>query len=124
MHHPRLHVVLLVFCTYFSHSHANPVAYGVCQAGCAAIVAACYVTNGAIFGAVRAAGASPALLRCNKAFGTCQATCHTVWRAHANGPTVLDQLMEQMEGMSLGPPTDEQRALDGLIDGFAKMNIK
>ena len=37
---------------------------------------------------------------------------------------MLDQLAQQMGGMSLGPPTDEEVALDGLLDGFAKMNIE
>jgi hypothetical protein len=124
MHCPTLKTILLFFCTFFSYGHADPAAYGVCQAGCAAVVAACYIANGARFGTVRAVGASPGLLRCNTAFGTCQATCSTVWRAYANGATVLDQLAQQMGGMSLGPPTDEERALDGLMDGFAKMNIK
>ena len=124
MNYQRLMTVLLAFCTFFRVFHANPAAYGICQASCAVVVAACYVANGAIFGAVRAAGAPPALLRCNTAFGTCQATCSAVWRARANGPTVLDQLSQQMGGMSLGLPTEEERALDGLVDGFAKMNIK
>ena len=120
----RLKAILLVLCTLFNFSHANTAAYGVCQASCATVVAACYVANGAIFGAVRAVGAPPALLRCNTAFGTCQATCSTIWRARANNPTALDQLTQHMGGMSLGPRTDEERALDGLMDGFKKMNIK
>jgi hypothetical protein len=124
MHYLRLKAVLLVFCTLFNHCHANPAAYGACQASCAVVVSACYAANGATFGAVRAAGAPPALLSCNAAFGMCQATCSTVWRAHANGPTALDQLSQRIGGMSLGPPTDEEIALDGLMDGLAKMNIK
>lgn len=116
--------MLLIFCTFFNHTHANPAAYGVCQASCAVVVAACYVANGAIFGAVRAAGAPPALLRCNTAFGACQATCSTVWRARANDPNALDQLSQQMGGMSLGLPIDEEGALDGIMDGFAKMHLK
>lgn len=119
-----LKAVLLIFCTFFGHSHANPAAYGVCQAGCAAAVAACYIANGAKFGTVRAVGAPPALVRCNTAFGTCQATCSTIWRARANGPTMLDQLAQQMRGMSLDPPTDGEGPLDGLMGEFAKMNIK
>lgn len=39
-----------------------------------------------------------------------------------NGPTVLDQLAQQMGGIFLGPPTVEEGELDGLMDGFAKMN--
>jgi hypothetical protein len=124
MHCLRLKAVLLVFCAFFKYSRANPAAYGLCQARRAAIVAACYVANGAMFGAVRGAEAPPALLRCNAAFGTCQATCSAVWKARANGSIVLDQLAQQMKGVSLGPPTEEARALDGIMDGFAKMNIK
>ena len=124
MHHQRLQTALLLFCAFFNPSHANPAAYGVCQASCAVVVAACYIANGAIFGAVRAAEAPPALLGCNTAFGTCQATCSAVWRARAYGPTVLDQLSQQMGGMSLDRPTGDVGALDGIMDGFAKMNIK
>lgn len=124
MHSMRLQVGLLLFCTLINHSHANPAAYGVCQASCAVVVAACHVANGAMFGAVRTAGAPPALFRCNTTFGTCQATFPTVWRARANSPTASDQLMQQMGGMALGSPTNEERALDGLMDGMAKTNIK
>ena len=124
MHCLTLKAILLVFCTFFGKSHANPAAYGMCQASCAVVVAACYIANGARFGTVRAVGAPPALLRCNTAFGTCQATCSSVWRAHANGPTMLDQLAQQMGDMSLAPPKGEEGALDGIVDGFAKMNIK
>ncbi|GAB7333604.1 hypothetical protein MBLNU13_g05172t1 [Cladosporium sp. NU13] len=120
MHFLTLELILLMFCTFFGHGHANPAAYAVCQASCAVVVAACYIANGARFGTVRAVRAPPGLLRCNTAFGACQATCSTIWGAHANGPTMLDQLTQQMGGMSLGPPTDEE----GLKEGFAKMNIK
>lgn len=114
---------LLTLCLLISQSYANPAAY-VCQASCAVIVAARYVANGAIFGAVRAIRASPALLKCNTAFGTCQATCASVWVAHANGPTTLEQLEQQMGGMSLGSTANEDGGLDALMDGFAKMNIQ
>ena len=122
MHFLTLKAILLIFCTFFGHNHANPVAYGVCQANCAVVVAACYIANGARFGTVRAVGAPPALLSCNTAFGTCPTTCSTFWRARANGPTVLDQLVQQMGGLSLG--ANEEGAIDGLMDGFAKLNIK
>ena len=74
------------------------------------------------FGTLRAVRAPPALLSCNNAFGPCQATCSTVLRARANGPTVLDQLMQQMGGLSLG--ANGEGAVDGLMDGFAKMNVE
>ncbi|KAL3070285.1 hypothetical protein niasHS_016112 [Heterodera schachtii] len=59
-----------------ANSHAGPAAYGVCQAGCAALVVTCYVAAGATFGTVTAGAGTPAIiLGCNSAFGTCQAAC-------------------------------------------------
>ena len=52
---------------------AGPVAYGVCQAGCSAVVVACYTAAGCTFGTVRAAGAPAAIVGYNSAYGTCQA---------------------------------------------------
>jgi hypothetical protein len=95
MHFLRLKAILLIFCTFFGY---NPAAYGVCQTSCAVVVAACYIANDAKFCTVRAIGAPLALLSCNTAFGTCQATCSTVWRARANGFIVSDQLMQRMGG--------------------------
>ena len=37
---------------------------------------------------------------------------------------MLDQLAQQMGEMSLRPPADEEGAFGGLMDGFAKINIK
>ncbi|TEA19704.1 hypothetical protein C8034_v008993 [Colletotrichum sidae] len=54
---------------------AGPAAYGVCQAGCASIVVACYAAAGAVFGATAGAAAPPAVVACNIAFGKCQAAC-------------------------------------------------
>jgi hypothetical protein len=71
MYHPRLKTTPLALCILIGHSHAHPAAYGICQASCAVVVAACYIANGAMFGTVRAVGASPSLLRCNTAYGTC-----------------------------------------------------
>ena len=48
------------------------LAYGLCQAGCAAVVVACYAAAGFVFGTVTAgAGTPPAILACNAAFGKC-----------------------------------------------------
>jgi len=124
MPHQRLKAVFLTLCTLIVYSHAGPAAYGLCQAHCAAVITACYIKNGAIFGAVRAAGAPPALLRCNTAFGTCQATCASVWIVRATSSTAMDLLGQQMEDMSLGPTANEDEALGGLMEGFEKMNIK
>ncbi|RMX68462.1 hypothetical protein DD238_006490 [Peronospora effusa] len=46
---------------------AGPLAYGICQTGCNAIVVACYAAAGAVFG--------PAVIACNVALGTCMASC-------------------------------------------------
>ncbi|CAF3550138.1 unnamed protein product [Rotaria socialis] len=55
---------------------AGPTAYGICQAGCAAVVVACYAAAGAVFGTVTAgAGAPAAIIACNLAFGKCSAAC-------------------------------------------------
>ncbi|KZV67638.1 hypothetical protein PENSPDRAFT_47648 [Peniophora sp. CONT] len=58
---------------------AGPIAYGICQTGCNAVVVACYAGAGAVFGTVVAAPAAPAaILACNAALGTCSAACATV----------------------------------------------
>ncbi|CAI5710687.1 hypothetical protein KXD40_006198 [Peronospora effusa] len=55
---------------------AGPLAYGICQTGCNAIVVACYAAAGAVFGTVTAGiGTMPAILACNVALGTCMASC-------------------------------------------------
>ena len=54
---------------------AGPAAYGTCQAGCAAVVMACYGAAGCVWGATLGVGAPPAIIACNAAFGTCSATC-------------------------------------------------
>lgn len=54
---------------------AGPLAYGVCQAGCATLVMACYGAAGATWGATAGASAAPTVVACNLAFGKCQAAC-------------------------------------------------
>ncbi|KAF2024935.1 hypothetical protein EK21DRAFT_77712 [Setomelanomma holmii] len=54
---------------------AGPAAYGICQAGCSAIVMACYSAAGFTWGATMGASAPATILACNAAFGTCQAAC-------------------------------------------------
>ena len=56
-------------------STAGPVAYGVCQAGCAAVVMACYGAAGYTWGATLGATAPASIIACNSAFGSCQAAC-------------------------------------------------
>jgi hypothetical protein len=58
--------------------HAGPVAYALCQAGCAGVVTACYGAGGATWGATLGATAPATIVACNTAFGACQATCATV----------------------------------------------
>lgn len=56
---------------------AGPAAYGICQAGCAAVVVACYGAAGYTWGATLGASAPATIVACNSAFGTCQAACWT-----------------------------------------------
>jgi len=57
---------------------AGPAAYGVCQAGCAAVVMACYAAGGATWGATLAITAPATIVGCNAGYGTCQAACAAV----------------------------------------------
>ncbi|KAF1972950.1 hypothetical protein BU23DRAFT_554800 [Bimuria novae-zelandiae CBS 107.79] len=57
---------------------AGPIGYGICQAGCSAVVVACYSAAGFTFGTVAAAAAPAAIAACNTAYGTCQAACAAV----------------------------------------------
>lgn len=54
---------------------AGPLAYAGCQAGCSALVVACYSAAGFTFGTVAAPSAPAVVVACNSAFGTCQAAC-------------------------------------------------
>lgn len=54
---------------------AGPAAYGVCQAGCAAVVTACYAAAGFTWGATMGASVPATIIACNTAFGYCQAAC-------------------------------------------------
>jgi hypothetical protein len=57
-------------------TEAGLLGYGICQAGCAGSVVACYSVGGYIFGTVTGGtGAPAAALTCNAAFGKCQAAC-------------------------------------------------
>lgn len=56
--------------------NAGPLAYGICQTGCNALVVACYTAAGAVFGTVTVGvGTLPAIVGCNIAQGTCMAHC-------------------------------------------------
>lgn len=56
---------------------AGPAASGICYAGCAAVVVACFSAAGFTFGTVPGAQIAtvPALAACNAAFGTCETAC-------------------------------------------------
>ncbi|CAE7186653.1 hypothetical protein PTTW11_07002 [Pyrenophora teres f. teres] len=63
----------------FAHSaSAGPIGYGICQAGCSAVVMACYSAAGFTWGATLGATAPASILACNAAYGTCQAACAAV----------------------------------------------
>jgi len=58
-------------------ANAGPIAYGICQAGCASVVMACYGAAGFTWG-VTIANPPAVILTCNTAFGTCYAACAAV----------------------------------------------
>ena len=60
-------------------SSAGPVAVGVCQAGCSAVVVACYAAAGATFGTITAGAGTPAaILACNASYGVCVKMCFSL----------------------------------------------
>lgn len=64
--------------TFACPASAGPVGYGICQAGCSAVVMACYSAAGFTWGATLGASAPATIVACNAAFGTCQAACAAV----------------------------------------------
>ncbi|KAF1797016.1 hypothetical protein V8B55DRAFT_1573040 [Mucor lusitanicus] len=71
---------LFIYCVLvlglISSACAGPLAYGVCQTGCNALVVSCYAAAGFTFGTVTAgAGIPAALVSCNAALGVCMAGC-------------------------------------------------
>ncbi|KAK0100245.1 hypothetical protein ONS96_007528 [Cadophora gregata f. sp. sojae] len=69
---------LLFMATRPALIHAGPVGYGICKAGCASIVTACYAAAGATWGATLGATAPATVVACNTAFGICQGKCAVV----------------------------------------------
>ena len=51
-----------------SPAFAGPFGYGVCQAGCSAVVMACYSAAGFTWGATLGATAPATVIACNTAF--------------------------------------------------------
>ncbi|KAF7923799.1 uncharacterized protein EAE98_007617 [Botrytis deweyae] len=66
---------ILLIAVFAGITTAGPIAYGVCQSGCAAVVMACYGAGGATWGATAAATAPATIVACNTAFGVCSAKC-------------------------------------------------
>jgi hypothetical protein len=62
----------------FHTATAGPTAYGICQAGCSAVVMACYTAGGFTWGATLGATAPTTIVGCNTAFDTFQAACAAV----------------------------------------------
>lgn len=84
-----------VFLSLLITAAGGPTAYGICQAGCAALVVACYAAAGATFGTVTAgAGAAPAILACNAAFGKCCAACWLAFFAPTPCKSILAFIRE------------------------------
>jgi hypothetical protein len=68
-------ISLLIVCLLINQTESGPVLGGLCYAGCAAVVVACYSAAGFTFGTIAAAAAPPAIIACNAAFGKCMAAC-------------------------------------------------
>jgi hypothetical protein len=69
-------MVALIVASCMTTSDAGPLAYGVCQTGCNAIVVACYAAAGFTFGTVTGGAGVPAsIVACNASLGTCMAAC-------------------------------------------------
>lgn len=71
-------LALAIFALLIIQVQSGPIAYGIFQAGCAGVVVACYSAAGFVFGNVLAAGAPPAIIACNTAYASCQASCAVV----------------------------------------------
>lgn len=72
-------LLVLLLVSALSPTQAGPIAYGICQTGCATLTAACYSAAGFVFGTVTAGlGTPPAIIACNSAFGVCSAKCAVV----------------------------------------------
>ncbi|KAF4300892.1 hypothetical protein GTA08_BOTSDO06836 [Botryosphaeria dothidea] len=66
----RFHAAVLIITTLavVKPVQAGPVAYGICQAGCAAVVTACYAAAGFTWGATLGATAPASIIACNAGF--------------------------------------------------------
>lgn len=79
---------------------AGPAAYGMCHAGCASIVMACYSAAGFTWGATMGVSAPASMITCNSAFGTCPAACASVLPA---------AILWELWNRETFPPTDRYK---------------
>lgn len=70
-----MHIRNLIYLSLAAGALGGPAAYGICQAGCAKVVMACYVAAGFTWGATAGLSAPPTIIACNVGFGACQAAC-------------------------------------------------
>lgn len=69
-------LIAFIILLLIASSSAGPLAVGICQAGCSAVVVACYAAGGYTFGTITAGVGTPAVvLACNTAYGTCVSAC-------------------------------------------------
>lgn len=73
----KLLLSILIWMTFVIRmAHSGPLAYGICQTGCNALVVACYAAAGVTFGTVTGGAGTPAVIvACNAALGACMAGC-------------------------------------------------
>ena len=74
----QFHKTLAPSVLFIHLTSAGPAGYGICQAGCAAVVMACYSAAGFTWGATAGLTAPASIIACNSEFGTCQAACAAV----------------------------------------------
>lgn len=72
----RITTISIAFAANVLPVVAGPALYGVCQAGCAAVVMACYGAAGATWGATAGITAPASVVACNAAFGKCSLACY------------------------------------------------
>jgi citrate lyase alpha subunit len=67
---------MILLTMFIGRASAGPVAYGICQSGCNALVVSCYAAAGFTFGTVTGgAGVPAAIVACNASLGACMAAC-------------------------------------------------
>jgi hypothetical protein len=72
--------LLLFLLSIASFVAASPLAYGICQSGCNALVVACFAAAGVTFGTVTAgAGVPAAIIACNARFGDLHGCLRCRW---------------------------------------------